>query len=256
MAESYDRIEDQPFYVVQYRTYERDFERRRETWRGRVFDLGCGTGIFTRKVAEAADYVVGIDVSPGLVRKAREKMDGVRGAVLVADATRLPFKADTFDAVLSYGEPISHIADYESVIEELGRVVAPAGRAVLSVDNDWNLRTIVHPRRLMAALSSRGGSIRDWSFYDDAGREVTLKLKTFTHPELVGLLQRAGFVVEDAVGIHVFTLLAPLATHARIDDWRARLFRWLHHLDRRLADRWPFNRLGYSKIVGAVRRPG
>lgn len=256
MAESYDRIEDQPFYVVQYRAYERDFERRRATWRGRVLDLGCGTGIFTRALAESADYVVGIDVSVGLVRKAREKMAGAHGAVLVADAARLPFRAAAFDAVQSYGEPLSHIADYRAVIDELGRTVAPGGRAVLSVDNEWNVRTLVGPRRLLTALASRGGSVRDWAFHDDAGRRVRLKLKTFTHPELAGLLRRAGFEVEDVAAIHVFTLLAPLATDARAHDWRARLFRWLHHLDRRLADRWPFNRLGYSKIVGAVRGPG
>lgn len=256
MAESYDRIDDQPFYVVQYRAYERDFERRRAAWRGRVLDLGCGTGIFTRGLAEAADFAVGIDVSAGLVRKAREKMAGARGAVLVADAARLPFRDGAFDAVQSYGEPLSHIADYEAVIEELGRTVAPGGRAALSVDNEWNVRTVIHPRRLLTALASRGGSVRDWAFYDDHGREVRLKLKTFTHPELAGLLRRAGFEVEDVAAIHVFTLLAPLATDARAHDWRARLFRWLHHIDRRLADRWPFSRLGYSKIVGVVKRVG
>lgn len=256
MAESYDRIEDQPFYVVQYRTYERDFERRREAWRGRVLDLGCGTGIFTRALAETADFAVGIDVSTGLVRKAREKMAGARGAVLVADAARLPFRDGVFQAVQSYGEPLSHIVEYEAVIEELGRVVTPGARLVLSIDNEWNVRTVVHPRRLLSALASRGGSVRDWVFHDDAGREVRLKLKTFTHSELAGLLRRAGFEIEDAAAIHVFTLLAPLGTDARVHDWRARLFRWLHHLDRGLAGRWPFSRFGYSKIVGAVRRSG
>ena len=82
---------------------------------------------------------------------------------------------------------------------------------------------------------------------------MRLSLKTFTHAELVGLLARNGFEVEDSVGIHVFTLLVPLATDARGDDWRARAFRVLHRLDRRLAGRFPFNRLGYSRIVAARR---
>jgi hypothetical protein len=80
---------------------------------------------------------------------------------------------------------------------------------------------------------------------------VRLSLKTFTHPELAGLLERSGFHVEDVVGIHVFTLLVPLATDARANDWRARAFRLLHGLDRRVSHRWPFNRLGYSTIVAA-----
>ena len=47
--------------------------------------------------------------------------------------------------------------------------------------------------------------------------------------------------------------LVPLATDARGADWRARAFRLLHRVDRRLAHRWPFNRLGYSTIVAARR---
>ena len=53
--------------------------------------------------------------------------------------------------------------------------------------------------------------MRDWEFYDDGGHAVRLSLKTFTHPELAGLLARNGFEMEDSVGIHVFTLLVPLA---------------------------------------------
>jgi SAM-dependent methyltransferase len=253
MAETYDEIDAQPFYITQYETYAEDLIDRLPDWRGHVLDLGCGTGIHTRAVAEIADWTVGIDVSHRLVRKARLKLRDARGSVLVGDAARLPFAGGSFDAVLSYGEPLSHIADHDAVLAELGRVVRLGGRAVLSVDNEWNVRTLVSPRRFLHAAATRGGAIRDWEFYDDDGRPVRLSLKTFTHPELVGLLRQNGFRVEDVVGIHVFTLLVPLATDARGHDWCARAFRLLHRLDRRLADRWPFNRLGYSKIVAARR---
>jgi SAM-dependent methyltransferase len=253
MAETYDEIHAQPFYITQYETYAEDLLDRLSDWRGRVLDLGCGTGIHTRAVAELADWVVGIDVSPRLVRKAHVKLLGARGSVVVADASHMPFADEAFDAALSYGEPLSHIEDPGAVLAELARVMRPGGRAILSVDNEWNLRTLTSPRRFLQAASSRGGAVRDWEFYDDGGRAVRLSLKTFTHPELTSLLRRNGFRVEDSVGIHVFTLLAPLATDARGHDWRARAFRVLHGLDRRLADRFPFNRLGYSKIVAARR---
>jgi SAM-dependent methyltransferase len=187
------------------------------------------------------------------VRKAHQKLVGARGSVLVADAGGLPFVDAAFDAALSYGEPLSHMGDPDSALAELGRVLRPGGRAVLSVDNEWNVRTVASPRLLLQAAATRGGAVRDWEFYDDDGHPVRLTLKTFTHAELVGLLERHGFRVEDVVGIHVFTLLVPLATDARAHDWRARAFRLLHRLDRRVAGRWPFNRLGYSKIVAARR---
>ena len=253
MAETYDEIHAQPFYITQYETYAEDLLDRLADWRGRVLDLGCGTGIHTRAVAELADWAVGIDVSPRLVRKAQVKLRGARGSVVVADARHMPFADGTFDAALSYGEPLSHIEDPGAVLAELARVMRPGGRAILSVDNEWNLRTLTSPRRFLQAASSRGGAVRDWEFYDDGGHAVRLSLKTFTHSELAGLLSRNGFRVEDSVGIHVFTLLVPLATDARADDWRARAFRVLHRLDRRLAGRFPFNRLGYSRIVAARR---
>ncbi|HJR52844.1 MAG TPA: class I SAM-dependent methyltransferase [Gemmatimonadota bacterium] len=253
MAETYDEIHAQPFYITQYETYAEDLLDRLADWRGRVLDLGCGTGIHTRAVAELADWAVGIDVSPRLVRKAQVKLRGARGSVVVADAGHMPFADATFDAALSYGEPLSHIEDPGAVLAELARVMRPGGRAILSVDNEWNLRTLTSPKRFLRAATSRGGAVRDWEFYDDGGLAVRLSLKTFTHSELAGLLSRNGFQVEDSVGIHVFTLLVPLATDARADDWRARAFRVLHRLDRRLADRFPFNRLGYSRIVAARR---
>jgi len=87
-------------------------------WRGRVLDLGCGTGIHTRAVAELADWVVGIDVSPRLVRKAHVKLRGARGSVVVADARHMPFADCVFDSALSYGEPLSHIEDPGAVLAE------------------------------------------------------------------------------------------------------------------------------------------
>lgn len=251
MAETYDEIDAQPFYITQYETYADDLLDRLADWRGRVLDLGCGTGIHTRAVAELADWVVGIDVSHRLVRKAWIKLREARGSVLVGDAARLPFRDASFDAVLSYGEPLSHIEDPVAVLRELSRVVRTGGRIVLSVDNEWNARTLLNPRRFLEAAASRGGAVREWRFHDDGGRPVRLALKTFTHAELTGLLERSGFRVEDVAGIHVLTLLVPLATDARGNDWRARAFRHLHQVDRRFAHRWPFNRLGYSKIVGA-----
>ena len=253
MAETYDEIHAQPFYITQYETYAEDLLDRVADWRGRVLDLGCGTGIHTRAVAELADWVVGIDVSPRLVRKAEVKLRGARGSVVVADASHMPFADAAFDAALSYGEPLSHIADPGAVLAELARVMRPGGRAILSVDNEWNVRTLTSPRRFLQAASSRGGAVRDWEFYDDGGHAVRLSLKTFTHSELADLLARNGFRVEDSVGIHVFTLLVPLATDARGDDWRARAFRILHRVDRRISGRFPFNRLGYSRIVAARR---
>ncbi|GEM_PF-2343662 len=73
---------------------------------GRILDVGCGTGASTRVLAAAAGpggRVVGVDISLGMLRRARQAAAGARFAL--ADACRLeafrgPFDAVVYNAVL------------------------------------------------------------------------------------------------------------------------------------------------------------
>lgn len=69
----------------------------------RVADLGCGTGTLSTLLAvEGQHRVHGVDFSPEMVRRAREKTAEVdpRPLFIVADAADPPLPAATFDAVL------------------------------------------------------------------------------------------------------------------------------------------------------------
>ena len=57
---------------------------------------------------------------------------GVRGEVLLADMTDLPFADDTFDAVVA-GEVIEHIENDGLALSEAARVLRPGGVLALSV---------------------------------------------------------------------------------------------------------------------------
>ena len=62
-----------------------------------LIDIGVGTGRFAKPLQESGLEVVGVDISRGMMAKAKEK--GVRGLFL-ADVHRLPFKDKKFDASL------------------------------------------------------------------------------------------------------------------------------------------------------------
>jgi ubiquinone/menaquinone biosynthesis C-methylase UbiE len=94
---------------------------------GRVLDVACGTGTNFPYVPASAD-LVGIDVSPAMLEKARGRLErlGRDGEVRRMDAAALAFEDDRFDAVISalstctFPEPVA-------ALREMERVVRPGG---------------------------------------------------------------------------------------------------------------------------------
>lgn len=99
-----------------------------EVARQRVLDLGSGEGRFCRMLADRGARPTGIDLTPELVRIARDRRAGsddyVRGT-----AECLPFADASFDIVISYITLVD-IVDFHAAITESARVLTPGGRMV------------------------------------------------------------------------------------------------------------------------------
>jgi len=66
----------------------------------RVLDLGCGTGITTKYIAELGAKVVGIDISPKLIEFAKENSAHPNAHYFAEDITALPSRqAYCYDAI-------------------------------------------------------------------------------------------------------------------------------------------------------------
>lgn len=92
--------------------------------RGRVLDVGCGTGRNLPLYGLNAAPVVGVDVSMEVLRSARKKAP--RATLLLASVEALPFKDGSFHTVVS-GLCFCSVPDPARGLAEVRRVLAPGG---------------------------------------------------------------------------------------------------------------------------------
>lgn len=182
----------------------------------RVLDVGCGTGIVARTVADrmASDgHVVGIDPNEGMLAIARRKAPGVVWRQGSAEA--LPFEDDAFDLVLSQFA-LMFFGDRPSAIREMVRVLRPGGSLVVAV---WASAEDFPIYRELAALLRR-----------HYGEEV---LEGFLAPHSLGSPERIARVFEDG-GVDDLEIVRREAT-ARFPSLREWL--WIEVREWLLGDR-------------------
>ncbi len=98
----------------------------------RVLDLGVGTGV-TLPAYPGDVSVVGLDLSPGMLSKAQQKVDtlGLNHVELQqGDALATPFEDGSFDRVL-ITHVISVVSDPAQLMREAQRLLKPGGRIVV-----------------------------------------------------------------------------------------------------------------------------
>ncbi|MCK6556206.1 class I SAM-dependent methyltransferase [Candidatus Binatia bacterium] len=116
----------------------RDLASRSTPGRGlRILDVGCGTGFVMDLLAGhlgPRDLIVGVDQSPGMLRRAGAKLAAPqlgRCVFVRGDAAKLHFRDGSFD-MLAANSLLHHCFDYRAVIRELDRVLKPGGYLVLA----------------------------------------------------------------------------------------------------------------------------
>lgn len=109
-----------------------------------VLEVGCGTGLLLAQFEQFARSARGLDLSPGMLAKARERgLD-----VTLGSATDLPFADESFDVACSF-KVLPHVEDIGSALREMFRVVRPGGVVITEFYNPVSLRALA--KRLAGA---------------------------------------------------------------------------------------------------------
>ncbi len=106
-----------------------------DTKRGRLLDVGTGTGRMIELFAAGASQITGIDRSPEMLRLARAKLAGATPVSIElrqGDISSLPLDANSADTVILH-QVLHYLPAPEAAIAELARVTAQDGH-VLVVD--------------------------------------------------------------------------------------------------------------------------
>jgi ubiquinone/menaquinone biosynthesis C-methylase UbiE len=146
-----------------------------------VLDVATGTGaalVPAAREAGSAGRVVGIDLSPGMVARARSEVQAAglgNSHVLVADAAHLPVAGGSFDCVLC-SFAIFLFPNLASVLSECHRVLRPSG---------------------IIGLVYSAGEDQNWSWYEQLIAKykpaVILGTERYRPEDVEAALQRQGF---------------------------------------------------------------
>jgi ubiquinone/menaquinone biosynthesis C-methylase UbiE len=114
-----------------------------------VLDMGCGTGVATRAIAQFPGFsgkVTGTDLSPYLTKAATSLAEneglGSCTEFLAGDSQELNIPDGAFDAVVMH-TLISHVTDPLVVLQEAARIVKPGGLIGI-FDGDYATITFGH----------------------------------------------------------------------------------------------------------------
>lgn len=101
-----------------------------------ILEVGFGAGFAIQELSKTVAYIAGVDFSKTMVRAAsrRNKLSISKGKVTLkfGDSANLPFENEFFDKTFSI-HSIYFWPDPMQALKEMGRVLKPTGKIVLTV---------------------------------------------------------------------------------------------------------------------------
>ncbi len=223
-----------PYYDAKYshptihhmRTIERQLiDRYLDASIKRVLDLGCGTGLHTVQLAQYGREVVGIDISPEMIRLAQRRVEDAglsdRVRFVVSEIDNIPSAiGEQFDAAISMFGALNHIPDLSFTLQNVARALRSGAPLIFTVAN---------AERILSRTQSSNG----WIQLRVGTRGLRLWTRVWTRRDIETALIDSGYDVVRAGGI--FSLIRPVYSGHVVVNRNSPFNRILMWLERRLA---------------------
>jgi SAM-dependent methyltransferase len=127
---------------------------------GRVADVGCGPGVMVEAVLSRSGTFDGVDLSPEMVREAREKF-GHRANVSFreGDVEALALRDAAYDQAICMAV-IEYLSTPRRAMSEIARILKPGGIAIVTVPKRWRIDRMTvaatAPLRALARFFAQG----------------------------------------------------------------------------------------------------
>ncbi|MEK6926626.1 MAG: class I SAM-dependent methyltransferase [Nanoarchaeota archaeon] len=151
--------------------------------KGRILDLGCGSGRHLSKIKNGKMYLV--DFSKEMIKYAEENAEKkkISAEFFIAKSEKIPFKNNFFDSAIAIASIhcIEKEKDREKALNELYRVLKPKSQAMITVWNKNSNWFKNSPKNKMVKWREKGE--RYYYLYDEK--------------ELSELLKKTGFKIKN-----------------------------------------------------------
>ena len=166
----------------------------RPAHRVRALDFGCGVGRLTRALGTRFDSAIGIDISTGMVDRARRLNEAFPACEFRVNASSdlAQLESASFDVVYSSIalQHVPTVPEIERYIAELVRVARPDGLVVFGlpfhIPSLWSFQ----PRRRLYALLRRLGVSEQWMLRHTP--LTPMRMTPMREAEVRELLEREG----------------------------------------------------------------
>ena len=128
LSKVYDRSYDEPVHRIED-DFIYKFISEKGFTKGKILDMGSGTGTLLSHLGISSDRYTGLDISERMIELSSMKFPNhkfVNGTM-----SKMPFDNNSFDSVLSLFGSFSYSLNHAKTIQEIKRVLKPNGKFII-----------------------------------------------------------------------------------------------------------------------------